>query len=140
MKKINQYIQEKLIIDKDVKARYKPEAGDIVMSMNFLSSEHKDCILKVAKINSLFRNNIYVDYLWGSTSIDRMYAIVDDEDYIGKTESGDILFDKDTAMEMIEYGLKKDTNNIWKETNIVTQYTKDYLNQIKREIERGEKS
>lgn len=100
MNSLSQYIIEKFKISKDIKIKKSPEEGDVVMVIIYLTGE-KDCILKTAFIKSIFRNTIVLDY-GERTNASTMFILNDTKKYLGKSEDGDLVFDKDTAIELID--------------------------------------
>lgn len=100
MNSLSQYIIEKFKISKDIKVKKAPEEGDAVMVIMYLTGE-KDCIIKTAFIKSIFKNTIILDYR-ERTNASTMFILNDTKKYLGKSEDGDLVFDKDTAIELID--------------------------------------
>lgn len=132
---LNDYIVEKLHLNKDINVTSLPEEGDRIMAIVFLSGE-KDCVLKVGIVKSLFRNTIIVKYDTESTGVKTMFVNTPGEDYVGKSEDGDLLFDKETALKLVNDCLKKTNREIYKNCNVVGGLdVNEYLNQIKDSLE-----
>ncbi|MBQ3414599.1 MAG: hypothetical protein IJH39_04465 [Clostridia bacterium] len=132
---LNDYIVEKLHLNKDIDVTSTPEEGDRIMAIVFLSGE-KDCVLKVGIVKSLFRNTIIVKYDTESVGVKTMFVNTPGEDYVGKSEDGDLLFDKETALKLVNDCLKKTNREIYKNCNVVGGLdVNEYLNQIKDSLE-----
>lgn len=132
---LNDYIVEKLHLNKDIDVTSSPEEGDRIMAIVFLSGE-KDCVLKVGIVKSLFRNTIIVKYDTESVGVKTMFVNTPGEDYVGKSEDGDLLFDKETALKLVNDCLKKTNREIYKNCNVVGGLdVNEYLNQIKDSLE-----
>ena len=136
MNNLSQYIIEKFKISKDIKVKKSPKEGDVVMNINYLTGE-KDCILKVAFIKSIFKNTITLDYGQRTVS-SRMFILNDTKKYLGESEDGDLVFDKDTAIELINnhkgrFIFKDDKHD----TNVIcsSETLEDYYNNIKKFLE-----
>ena len=134
MKNIDSYIIEKLRINKNIESQsYSPEEGDRIMTLNFLTGE-VDCILKVGIIKSIFRNTVIVKYDEKSIGVDTMYVISKDTDYFGESKSGDLIFDKNTALELVNKCLNSTNRHIYKNYNLIVTDINEYLNQIKESL------
>ena len=132
---LNDYVIEKLHLNKDIDVTSTPEEGDRIMAIVFLSGE-KDCVLKVGIVKSLFRNTIIVKYDTESAGVKTMFINTPGEDYVGKSEDGDLLFDKETALKLVNDCLNKTNREIYKNCNVVGGLDfNEYLNQIKDSLE-----
>jgi len=135
MKELNTYITEKLHLNKNIKVKPEISEGDRIMTINFLSGE-KDCILKTGIIKSIFRNTVIVKYDSESIGVKTMFVIQSNEDYIGKSEDGDLLFDKETALKLVNDCLKKTNREIYNNCNVVGGIDfNEYLKEIKDSLE-----
>ena len=105
------------------------------MAIVFLSGE-KDCIMKPGIVKSLFRNTIIVKYDSESLGVKTMFVNTPGEDYVAKSDDGDLLFDKETAIKLVDDCLKKTNREIYKDCNVVGGIDfNEYLNQIKDSLE-----
>lgn len=134
MKQLNAYILEKLHLDKNFTPNYSPEEGDKVMTINFLTGSTY-CVIKTGIIKSIFRNTVILKYTSDSISVDTMFELTEKgEDYFGKSESGDLVFDKETALKLINNC--KD-NDIYPKCNMMVSSDNrdEYLKEIKKQLE-----
>ena len=135
MKNINNFIIEKLHLNKDIqRQRYTPTEGDRIMTLNFLTGA-VDCVLKVGIIKSIFRNTVVVKFDTDSIGVDTLYVLTDEGEYFGKSESGDLIFDKKTALKLVDKCLNSTNRIIYKNYNIVgSTHLNEYLEQIKESL------
>lgn len=127
-------LTEKLHLDKNFVSNYSPEEGDKVMTINFLTG-NVDCVVKTGIIKSIFRNTVILKYTTETIGVDTMFELTQKgEDYFGKSESGDFVFDKETALKLIDNC--KD-NDIYPKCNLVVSPDNrdEYLKEIKKQLE-----
>jgi hypothetical protein len=127
-------LTEKLHLNKNFTPNYSPEEGDKVMTINFLTG-NIDCVVKTAIVKSTFRNTVVLKYTSESIGVDTMFELTEKgEDYFGKSESGDLVFDKETALKLID---KCNDNYIYPKCNMVVSPDNrdEYLKEIKKQLE-----
>ena len=107
MKDLNNYILEKLKINKDTQVKYKPKVGDNVLFVNTLGDKY--CTFTIRKINEVTEDGDiiiisngrgYPDVKYTFKQVDQMenqeFAVLD-----GKRSQG-ILMDKDRAYKYLK--------------------------------------
>lgn len=100
MKNLNNFIIEKLKLDKNIKVSEKVNEGDKVLVLDYLIGDIQ-VVLKEATIKSIFRNTIVLKYEDPGTGVDTMFVLEEGKQYLGKSKSGDLVFNKENALRLL---------------------------------------
>ena len=100
MNSLSKYIIEKLKLDKNIKVSEKVNYGDKVLVLDYLIGDIQ-VVLKEATIKSIFRNTIVLKYEDSGTGVDTMFVLEEGKQYLGKSKSGDLVFDKENALRLL---------------------------------------
>lgn len=100
MKNLNNFIIEKLKLNKNIKVSEKVNEGDKVLVLDYLIGDIQ-VVLKEAIIKSIFRNTIVLKYEDPGTGVDTMFVLEEGKQYLGKSKSGDLVFNKENALRLL---------------------------------------